>query len=71
VDGWTATGILKSDGRTGEIPIVALTAHAMVGDRERALAAGCDDFETKPVELARLLAKMAGLLQSRCNHGVQ
>jgi CheY-like chemotaxis protein len=63
IDGWEATRRLKSAPDTGAIPIVALTAHAMSGDRERALAAGCDDFDTKPVDLARLLAKMAALLR--------
>jgi CheY-like chemotaxis protein len=63
IDGWEATRRLKSAPDTGSIPIVALTAHAMSGDRERALAAGCDDFDTKPVDLARLLAKMAALLR--------
>lgn len=58
IDGWEAAGILKSGERTRAIPIIALTAHAMAGDRERALAAGCDEFETKPLEIDRLLAKM-------------
>ena len=55
VDGWEATRRLKADERTRAIPVIALTAHAMEGDRERARAVGCDDFDTKPVEFARLL----------------
>lgn len=62
IDGWTATRQLKADAATQEIPIIALTAHAMAGDREKALEAGCDDFDTKPVDLARLLSKMEALL---------
>lgn len=62
MDGWTATRELKADPATQGIPIIVLTAHAMSGDRERAFEAGCDDFDTKPVELARLLEKMEALL---------
>jgi len=62
IDGWEATRRLKADPATGRIPVIALTAHAMAGDREQALAAGCDDFDTKPVELPRLLDKIAALL---------
>jgi len=62
VDGWQATERLKADSRTASIPIIALTAHAMAGDRERALAAGCDEFDTKPIDFDRLLAKMRMLL---------
>jgi two-component system cell cycle response regulator DivK len=58
IDGWEATRQLKSDERTRQIPIIALTAHAMSGDRQRAVDAGCDDFDTKPIELARLLEKI-------------
>lgn len=65
IDGWEATRRLKADDRTRAIPVIALTAHAMEGDRERALLAGCDDFDTKPVELARLLAKIEALLAGR------
>ena len=65
VDGWEATRQLKAAPETRHIPVVALTAHAMAGDREKALAAGCDDFDTKPVEYARLLSKIEGLLQKR------
>jgi len=62
LDGWEATRRLKSDPATRGIPVVALTAHAMTDDRAKALAAGCDYFDTKPVELARLLSKMQTLL---------
>lgn len=62
IDGWTATRRLKSDAATRDIPVIALTAHAMAGDREKAMEAGCDDFDTKPVDLARLLSKMEALL---------
>jgi len=58
LDGWEATRRLKADPATRNIPIIALTAHAMAGDREKALAAGSDDFDTKPVEFERLLAKV-------------
>jgi len=62
LDGWEATRRLKAAAGTRAIPVIALTAHAMAGDREKALAAGCDDFDTKPIELERLLAKMEALL---------
>lgn len=62
LDGWETTRRLKADPQTAPIPIVALTAHAMSGDRERALQAGCDDYDTKPVEFARLLGKIEALL---------
>ncbi len=62
LDGWEATRRLKGTPATGYIPIIALTAHAMADDREKALQAGCDDYDTKPVELARLLAKIEALL---------
>lgn len=58
IDGWTATGILKSDSSTCHIPVIALTAHAMEGDRQKCLEAGCDDFDTKPIEFKRLLDKI-------------
>ncbi len=62
LDGWEATRRLKAAPETKEIPNIALSAHAMEGEREKALAAGCDDFDTKPVELDRLLGKIAALL---------
>ena len=62
LNGWEATKRIKALPETCRIPIVALSAHAMVGDREKALAAGCDDYDTKPVELARLLEKVRALL---------
>ncbi|MDW5441224.1 response regulator [Polaromonas sp. SM01] len=62
MDGWEATRRLKANPDLREIPVIALTAHAMEGDRQRALDAGCDDFDTKPIELERLLAKIEGLL---------
>ena len=62
VDGWDATRRIKAAPATRAIPVIALTAHAMSGDRERAVEAGCDDFDTKPVDLARLLGKIEALL---------
>jgi two-component system, cell cycle response regulator DivK len=62
LDGWEATQQLKAEAETRAIPIIALTAHAMPGDRDRALAAGCDDYDSKPVEFERLLGKIKGLL---------
>ena len=62
LDGWEATRRLKAAPETRHIPVIALTSHAMVGERERALAAGCDDFDTKPVEFQRLLGKIRALL---------
>ena len=62
IDGWEATRQLKADDKTRSIPIIALTAHAMAGDQEKALDAGCDDYDTKPVELPRLLGKIEALL---------
>ena len=62
MDGWEATRRMKSDDALKHIPVIALTAHAMANDRDKALAAGCDDYDTKPIELPRLLAKMDALL---------
>jgi CheY-like chemotaxis protein len=62
IDGWEATRRLKAEAATRTIPVIALSAHAMAGDREKALAAGCDEYDTKPVELPRLLEKIATLL---------
>lgn len=62
IDGWVVARMLKASVDTSSIPVIALTAHAMAGDRERALEAGCDDYDTKPIELDRLLAKMNALL---------
>jgi len=62
MDGWEATRRLKGAPETRDIPIIALSAHSMAGDREKALAAGCDEYDTKPVELPRLLEKIAALL---------
>ncbi|MBK8597726.1 MAG: response regulator [Holophagales bacterium] len=62
LDGYEATRRLKADADTAAIPIIGLSAHAMVGDREKALAAGCDDYDTKPVELPRLLGKVETFL---------
>ncbi|HYR28643.1 MAG TPA: response regulator [Thermoanaerobaculia bacterium] len=63
VDGWEATRRMKADEVLRHIPVIALTAHAMANDRDKALAAGCDDYDTKPIELPRLLAKMEALLR--------
>jgi two-component system cell cycle response regulator DivK len=58
MDGWTATRLLKNDPSTASIPVIGLTAHAMAGDREKCLEAGCDDYDTKPVEFSRLMEKI-------------
>ena len=65
LDGWEATRQLKAAPPTRGIPVIALTAHAMAGDRERALEAGCDDYDTKPIDLPRLLGKMEALLAKK------
>ncbi len=62
MDGWAATHAIKGDPELAVIPVIALTAHAMDGDREKAMAAGCDDYDTKPIELPRLLEKIAKFL---------
>jgi len=63
IDGWEATRRIRANDATRRIPVIALTAHAMAGDREKAMEAGCDDYDTKPVEITRLLGKIAALLQ--------
>ncbi len=63
LDGWEAARQLKASPQTGSIPIIALTAHAMSGDKEAALEAGCDDYDTKPIDFPRLLEKMEALLR--------
>ena len=62
MDGWAATQAIKADPELSKIPVIALTAHAMAGDREKAMAAGCADYDTKPIELPRLLEKIAKFL---------
>ncbi|KMO36329.1 response regulator [Methylobacterium aquaticum] len=62
IDGWEATRRLRADPQTADLRIIALTSHAMIGDLQRALEAGCDDYDTKPVEIARLLGKIAAQL---------
>jgi two-component system, cell cycle response regulator DivK len=65
LDGWEATRRIKADESTRLIPVIALTAHAMAGDREKAISAGCEDYDTKPIELPRLLGKIEALLAQR------
>jgi two-component system cell cycle response regulator DivK len=67
MDGWEAAKRLKGDPATQQVPIIALTAHAMAGDREKSLEAGCDDYDTKPVDLKSLLGKMEMLLNGSSN----
>jgi two-component system, cell cycle response regulator DivK len=67
IDGWECTRRLKADEMTKHIPVIALTAHAMVGDRQRALEAGCDEFDTKPIDFVGLLNKMDRLLEPSSN----
>ena len=62
IDGWEATRRIKANDATRQIPVIALTAHAMAGDREKAIEVGCEDYDTKPIELSRLLGKIAVLL---------
>jgi CheY-like chemotaxis protein len=64
IDGWEVTRRIKANDATRRIPIIALTAHAMAGDREKAMEVGCEDYDTKPVEMSRLLGKIAALLKS-------
>ena len=65
IDGWEATRRLKSNSQTSDIPVIALSAHALAGSREKALAAGCDEFDTKPIEFDRLVATMRRVLAGR------
>jgi CheY-like chemotaxis protein len=65
MDGWTATRQIKANPATAHIPVIALTAHALVTDREQAIAAGCDEYETKPIDFPRLLAKIQALIEKR------
>ena len=65
IDGWEATRQVKAAPATRAIPVIALTAHAMAGDREKAIEAGCDDYDTKPIDLARLLGKITILLERK------
>jgi CheY-like chemotaxis protein len=65
LDGWSATRLIKQAQETSRIPVIALTAHAMPADRDKAIQAGCDDFDTKPVDLPRLLGKIEAQLQRR------
>ena len=69
LDGWKATQQLKADPRTRHIPVIALTAHVMQGDREKALEAGCDDYDTKPFQFPRLLSKIDQLLRPKGREG--
>jgi CheY-like chemotaxis protein len=69
LDGWETTKRIKAEAATRHIPILALSAHAMTGDRAKALAAGCDDYETKPIDFARLRAKIDALLGKREGDG--
>jgi two-component system, cell cycle response regulator DivK len=68
IDGWEATRQIKADAATAKIPVIALTAHAMAGDRERAIEAGCTDYHTKPIEFPKLLAQIESIIQ---NHGIE
>jgi CheY-like chemotaxis protein len=69
LDGWEATRRIRATPETKSIPVIALTAHAMAGDEEKSREAGCDDYDTKPVEMTRLLGKIDALLQKRANAG--
>jgi two-component system cell cycle response regulator DivK len=65
IDGWEATRRIKANDATRRIPVIALTAHAMAGDREKAMEVGCDDYDTKPIEISRLVGKIAALLKAK------
>ena len=65
IDGWEATRRIKANDATRRIPVIALTAHAMAGDREKAIEVGCDDYDTKPVEISRLVGKITALLKPK------
>jgi two-component system, cell cycle response regulator DivK len=67
LDGWTAASLIKSSVEAAGVPIIALTAHAMSGDRERTIAAGCDDYHPKPIDFSRLIKQIEDLLHSRSN----
>ena len=69
LDGWTVAKALKADPATAEMPVIALTAHAMAGDREKALAAGCDDYHPKPVDFSRLVAQIEALAPAAAPSG--
>ena len=71
IDGWQATRRLKADDATRSVPVIGLTAHAMSGDREKAIEAGCDDYDTKPVELDRLIGKIERLLGIAKDEGLR
>lgn len=68
MDGWTATRQIKAEAATANIPVIGLTAHALLGDREKAIASGCDEYETKPIDFARLLTKIQALLAQETGH---
>jgi two-component system, cell cycle response regulator DivK len=65
IDGWEATRRIKNDAKTQDIPVIALSAHALAGEREKAIASGCDEFDTKPIEFERLVATVHRLLRDR------
>ena len=69
MDGWTAAGLMKSSPETRDVPVIAMTAHAMSGDREKAIAAGCDDYHAKPIDFSRLLTQIDELVGRRASAG--